>query len=123
MRFSSVLSTIAVLSTFTLVNGFSTSSTYDNTYDNGKNSLSIVACSNGQYGLLTKGFTTFNSLPSFPFIGGAQAVTGWNSPNCGSCWALTYKGKTINGEDLPPMSCIIVHSLESLGNRYRSQWL
>ena len=33
---------------------------------------------------------------SFPYIGGAQAVTGWNSPNCGSCWSATYNGKTIH---------------------------
>lgn len=104
MRFSSVLSTLAALSAFTLVNGFATSVTYDNTYDNPQGSLSGVACSNGAHGLLTKGFTTFGSLPSFPFIGGAQAVTGWNSPNCGTCWALTYKGKTVNGKDLPVFS-------------------
>ncbi|KAF8577426.1 hypothetical protein K439DRAFT_1639753 [Ramaria rubella] len=32
-------------------------------------SLSIVACSNGVNGLLTKGFTTFDSLPTFTNIG------------------------------------------------------
>ncbi|CAL1703221.1 unnamed protein product [Somion occarium] len=69
---------------------------YDNTYDNPDNSLSIVACSNGENGLLTKGFTDFASLPTFPNIGGAQAVAGWNSPNCGTCWELSYKGKKIN---------------------------
>ena len=107
MRFSSALSIVA-LSAFALVNGFDTSSTYDNTYDNGHNSLNIVACSNGPNGLLTKGFTTFDSLPSFPRIGGAMAVTGWNSPKCGSCWALSYKGNTINGKN---------HSPSSLDNR------
>jgi len=24
------------------------------------------------------------------------AVEGWNSANCGSCWQVTYKGKSIN---------------------------
>ena len=56
----------------------------------------------------------FGDLPHFPYIGGAQAVTGmlrrsealqlahlwmrigYNSPNCGSCWQLTYKDNTIN---------------------------
>ncbi|TDL22980.1 immunomodulatory protein [Rickenella mellea] len=70
--------------------------TYDNTYDAPRGSLSTVACSNGANGLLTKGFTTFGSLPKFPFIGGAQAVVSWNSPNCGSCWNLTYQGTTIS---------------------------
>ncbi|GJJ10903.1 hypothetical protein Clacol_005131 [Clathrus columnatus] len=70
--------------------------TYDNTYDNPTGSLNTVACSNGKNGLVTKGFTDFQSLPSFPYIGGAQAVASWNSTNCGTCWGLTYNGKTIN---------------------------
>ncbi len=69
---------------------------YDTAYDNAKGSLSTVACSDGVNGLLTKGFTTFGSLPSFPNIGAAQAVAGWNSPACGSCWQVSYKGKSIN---------------------------
>jgi len=69
---------------------FSTSVTYDQTYDNKAGSLSTVACSNGANGLLTKGYNTFGDLPSFPNIGGASAVAGWNSPNCGTCWELTF---------------------------------
>lgn len=69
---------------------------YDETYDSSSTSLDIVSCSDGTNGLETKGFTTFGSLPKFPFIGGAQAVAGWNSPNCGTCWSLTYNGTTIN---------------------------
>ncbi|KAF9484938.1 elicting plant response protein [Pholiota conissans] len=65
--------------------------TYDTIYDNASKSLAVVACSDGSNGLLTRGFTTFGSLPSFPNIGGAPAVTGWNSPACGSCWKLTFK--------------------------------
>ncbi|KAG5650738.1 hypothetical protein H0H81_011222 [Sphagnurus paluster] len=63
---------------------------YDSTYDNSGGSLATVACSDGPNGLLTAGYTTFGSLPSFPYIGGAAAVSGWNSPNCGTCWQLTY---------------------------------
>jgi hypothetical protein len=59
-------------------------------YDNYGTSLNIVACSNGANGLVTKGYDTFGSLPGFPYIGGAYAVTGWNSTECGSCWKLTY---------------------------------
>ncbi|CDO74206.1 hypothetical protein BN946_scf185043.g258 [Trametes cinnabarina] len=71
---------------------------YDQTYDNKSGDLHTVACSDGPNGLLTKGFTTFGSLPHFPNIGGAAAVAGWNSPNCGTCWKLTYAGtgKSIN---------------------------
>jgi hypothetical protein len=69
--------------------------TFDTTYDSGDLSLNNVACSDGANGLITKGFTTLNSLPSFPFIGGAHVVSGWNSPQCGTCWGLTHEGNTI----------------------------
>lgn len=42
------------------------------------------------------GYTTFGSLPGFPSIGGVPAITGWNSASCGTCWKLTYNGKSIN---------------------------
>lgn len=41
------------------------------------------------------GYTTLNSLPVYPYVGGFSAVTGWNSPECGSCWSVGYKDKTI----------------------------
>ena len=63
---------------------------YDEKYDVGATSLNTVACSDGEYGLETRNYTTFDSLPSFPNIGAAYAVAGWNSPDCGSCWELTY---------------------------------
>jgi hypothetical protein len=72
----------------TSVNAFTAS--YDTGYDDPKRSLSTVSCSDGPNGLLTRGFTTFGSLPKYPFVGGAPAVTGWNSPGCGTCWTLTY---------------------------------
>ncbi|KAL7281975.1 Cerato-platanin [Trametes coccinea BRFM310] len=71
---------------------------YDETYDNPNGDLNDVTCDNGPNGLLPKGFTNFKSLPSFPNIGGAAVVTSFNSPNCGTCWKLTYAGtgKSIN---------------------------
>jgi hypothetical protein len=63
---------------------------YDTTYDNKNQSLATVACSDGANGLLTRNFTTFGSLPSFPNIGAASAITGWNSTQCGTCWNVTY---------------------------------
>ncbi|PCH42512.1 Cerato-platanin [Wolfiporia cocos MD-104 SS10] len=70
--------------------------TYDVTYQNPSTYLSNVACSNGPNGLETKGYTNFSSLPNFPYIGGAFAVAGWNSPNCGSCWQLTNGETSVN---------------------------
>jgi len=80
---------------------FATKVSHDAKYDNAGNSLSTVACSDGPNGLMTRGFTTFGSLPKFPHIGGGYVVEGWNSPNCGTCWELTYtnpqgKKKSIN---------------------------
>jgi hypothetical protein len=71
---------------------------FDNTYDNASGDMNTVACSTGLNGLVTKGFKTFGSLPDFPLVGGGQAVAGFNSTNCGTCWALTFAptGKTVN---------------------------
>ena len=63
---------------------------YDTVYDQKDGSLLSVACSNGPNGLYTRGYKTFKDLPNFPNIGGASAVTGWNSKECGSCWELTF---------------------------------
>ncbi|KAI0263763.1 Cerato-platanin-domain-containing protein [Gloeopeniophorella convolvens] len=68
---------------------------YDETYDDANGSLSTVACSDGSNGFLTKGFPTFGSIPTFPNIGAAQAIEGWNSASCGSCWELTYGDNSI----------------------------
>jgi len=69
---------------------------WDSAYDQGSSSLATVACSDGSNGLLTKGFSTFGSLKAFPNIGGAQAVAGWNSASCGTCWQLSYQGRSVN---------------------------
>ena len=91
MKFTSTIISLAAL--------FSVASAdvvrFNTFYDNASTSLNNVACSNGDNGLVTKGFPTFGSLPSFPSIGGVSAVKGWNSPECGSCWQLTYAGNTI----------------------------
>ncbi|KAI9433898.1 Cerato-platanin [Lactarius indigo] len=89
-------STITSLVTFFSVVVSAVNVRYDAVYDNPKGSLSTVTCSDGTNGLLTKGFTTFDSLPSFPNIGAAQVIKGFNSAACGTCWQITYVGKTIN---------------------------
>ncbi|KAF4951312.1 hypothetical protein FGADI_7510 [Fusarium gaditjirri] len=74
-----------------------TTVSYDPGYGDSGRALTAVACSDGKNGLITKyKWKTQGQIPKFPYIGGAQAVAGWNSPNCGTCWKLTYKGKSIN---------------------------
>jgi len=87
---------------------------YDPTYDNGNQSLSTVACSDGANGLMTKGFSTFSSLPSFPNISATAAVSGWNSTQCGSCWQLSYNGKSANVTAVDHADTGFVVSLETM---------
>ncbi|KAL0575662.1 hypothetical protein V5O48_006318 [Marasmius crinis-equi] len=65
---------------------------FDDLYDNPNGDLSTVACSDGPNGMLTKGFTTFESLrkAKLHYVGATSAVEGWNSQKCGSCWELSY---------------------------------
>ncbi|KAI0352772.1 Cerato-platanin [Trametes cingulata] len=88
----------ALVLTFTALvsSAFAVTVSYDQTYDNANGDLHTVACSDGPNGMLSKGFSTFGSLPHFPNIGGAAAVGGWGSANCGTCWKLTYQGRSIN---------------------------
>ncbi|KAF7167898.1 hypothetical protein CNMCM5623_001045 [Aspergillus felis] len=68
---------------------------YDQAYDVAGTSMSTVSCSDGIYGLMTK-WPTFGSVPGFPRIGGAPTIPGWNSPNCGKCYALHYAAGNID---------------------------
>ncbi|GLB35510.1 putative cerato-platanin [Lyophyllum shimeji] len=81
MKFATVLALIPSALAVTL--------SYDPAYDKPAGDMNTVACSDGPHGLVDR-FKTFGSLPHFPHIGGAQAVEGWNSLNCGTCWQLTY---------------------------------
>lgn len=69
---------------------------YDKRFDVGTSSLKTVSCSDGTNGLITQGYSTFNSLPGFPLIGGAPTVNSWNSPNCGKCYQLHYKNGNVD---------------------------
>ncbi|EPQ57820.1 Cerato-platanin [Gloeophyllum trabeum ATCC 11539] len=90
-----VLSTVSLLCLLAAEVSYTVS--YDTTYDNSGQSLDTVSCSDGPNGILSRypSLSTFGSLPDFPYIGGAAAVAGWNSPQCGTCWQLTYNEKTI----------------------------
>ncbi|KAJ3817895.1 Cerato-platanin [Lentinula raphanica] len=86
---------------------------YDTAYDDSSASLATVACSDGTNGLLTKGYTTFGSLPTFPNIGAFGAVEGYNSANCGTCWQITY---TSNGASTTINALAVDHAGEGLIN-------
>ncbi|KAH9894062.1 Cerato-platanin-domain-containing protein [Cubamyces lactineus] len=68
--------------------------TWDSTYDNPDGDMNTVACSGGDNGL-NPPYAHFGDLPGFPYIGGSSFVEAYNSPNCGSCWRLSYKGTSI----------------------------
>ena len=63
---------------------------YDQLYDEESTPLTSVACSNGQNGLITQGYNTFADLPTYPFVGGAPQIDGWDSFYCGTCWMVIY---------------------------------
>jgi hypothetical protein len=84
------------LATSALAASSSVSVSYDMIYDTSSTSLDEVACSDGPNGMITKGYSTFGSLPNYPYIGGAQAIAGYDSASCGTCWKLTYDGTSIN---------------------------
>jgi hypothetical protein len=89
-------STIATALTFGAVaNAVSVS--WDSGYDQAGRSLTAVSCSDGNNGLITKyGWQTQGQIPGFPMIGGAQKIAGWNDAQCGSCWSLTWNGRTVH---------------------------
>ncbi|KAL5531184.1 hypothetical protein ACEPAG_4060 [Sanghuangporus baumii] len=84
MQFMTLLSTLLFAGA-----AFAVRAGYDTTYDNAGGSMLTVACSDGVNGLADR-YPTFGSVPSFPNVGGASAIAGWNSPQCGTCWRLTY---------------------------------
>lgn len=74
--------------------------TYDPGYDDPQRSLSTVACSDGPNGLMTRGYSTLGSLPNYPNVAGTPDVAGWNSPECGTCWVVTYTDANGNSKSI-----------------------
>ncbi|KAJ5032725.1 uncharacterized protein L3040_009319 [Drepanopeziza brunnea f. sp. 'multigermtubi'] len=85
--------TAALLSIVSVASAITVS--YDPGYDNGGRSLASVSCSDGSNGLIDN-FDVQSKIPTFPRIGGAYVIEGWNSANCGTCWRLTYNGKSVD---------------------------
>lgn len=92
MKFTTIAATL--LSVITPLVSADTAS-WDSNYDNASLSTLSVACSDGVNGLYTKGYQTLGAVPGFPNVGAAPTIAGWNSPNCGKCFAVTYNGNTI----------------------------
>ena len=86
MRFILAISALFVALVSTVA---ATTVRYDPAYDDAGASLANVACSDGDYGLLTRGYSTYGSLPNFPHIG-AMAGVYHASPQCGTCWQLSW---------------------------------
>ncbi|KAJ1335645.1 Cerato-platanin [Microdochium nivale] len=92
MQFSTILSALSLFA----ASATAITVSYDTGYDDAGRSLTAVSCSDGPNGLITRyGWQTQGQVRS-QFIGGAAAVGGWNSPQCGTCWELSYNGRTIN---------------------------
>ncbi|KAK5171134.1 uncharacterized protein LTR77_004278 [Saxophila tyrrhenica] len=109
MKFTAILATLGSLAT---ANAATVSVSYDTVYDNKSGALTSVACSDGSNGLITKyNYNTFGQIPHFPNIGGSSKIPSWNAATCGQCYALTYKGKTINvlAIDTAPSGMNIAH--------------
>ncbi|KKY37726.1 putative eliciting plant response protein [Diaporthe ampelina] len=87
-----------ILSIFTLATAATAVTvSYDPGYDDASRSLTAVSCSDGTNGLITRyGYQTQGAIPQFPYVGGAAEIAGWNSASCGTCWQLSYGGRTIN---------------------------
>jgi hypothetical protein len=100
MKFFAGLTSAAILFLPTLTGAVQLQ--YDTHYGDANGAMTTVACSDGVNGLITRfGFQKFGDIPNFPHIGAAAAVAGWNSPQCGTCWKLSYtnangKTKSIN---------------------------
>ncbi|ROT35480.1 cerato-platanin [Sodiomyces alkalinus F11] len=92
MKLSNILTVFSAASLATAA-----SVSFDRGYDDGSRSLASVSCSDGEHGLITRyGWQRQAQVAAFPYIGGAEAIKGWNSPNCGTCWRLTYNDRSIH---------------------------
>ncbi|QUC16186.1 uncharacterized protein UV8b_00427 [Ustilaginoidea virens] len=89
MRFSNAICA-AVMATATSAVRVS----WDGGYNEAGRSMGVVSCSDGSHGLMNR-YPTQGNLPNYPFIGGTDAIGGWGSGQCGTCWQLEYQGHKI----------------------------
>ncbi|KAF7317858.1 Epl1 protein [Mycena kentingensis (nom. inval.)] len=94
MRFAATISALLAFAAIPAV--YASTVSADSWYDDGAQSIFQTSCGDGSNGLNTKyGWLTLGAIPRFPYIGAHISIAGWNSPNCGTCWQLTYKGHSI----------------------------
>jgi hypothetical protein len=85
MKLSTLLASLLSLATTAL----STTISYDTGYDQADRSMTVVSCSDGANGLITRyGYQMQGQIPNFAFIGGSSDIAGWNSPSCGQCYSV-----------------------------------
>ena len=90
---ASIFLTAIIMAAFTAA----TTVSYDPGYDLPSHSMNDVSCSDGANGLTTRyGWQTQDRIPNFPHIGGSSTIAGWNSPQCGQCFAVTYLNRTVH---------------------------
>ncbi|KAI5807517.1 Cerato-platanin [Peziza echinospora] len=101
------------------------SASWDDVYGNPTTSTLVLACSDGVNGLYTKGYSTLGAVPGFPYVGAAPTIAGWNSPNCGACFRISWNGsgKTIyiTGVDTSRSSGNFVLSQQALNDLTNNQ--
>lgn len=88
MQFSTLFTT--VLSMVALASATPGVVTWDGVYDQTTTSVYTFSCE--QY-LHSRGWSQLDMVPTFPDVGAARAVEGWNSKNCGKCYKLSYTPK------------------------------
>lgn len=90
MKFSILAASSFLISLTSAAALAQTTLSYDERFDNGATSVSTTSCSDGENGLIHKGYNNLGDIPNFPHVGGVFAVEGWNSQNCGACFKVTY---------------------------------
>ena len=70
---------------------------YDTRYDNLDAPIDDLSCSDGENGLITKGYPTLGSLiQGKPHVDvGAKFNVSWNSSECGTCYSIMYNLRSI----------------------------
>ena len=84
MKFASVLSALSLL-TLSSASVSLTRVTWNGIYDNPNQTFTVIACAEWA---AANNYTTFKDVPSFPYIGGAYVVSGYNSPGCGTRYSI-----------------------------------
>ncbi|EJD54183.1 heat-stable 19 kDa antigen [Auricularia subglabra TFB-10046 SS5] len=92
MQFIAVLTTFLAALHYAVALSGKVTFSYD--YNPGLTTYSI-ACSDGVNGIRTKyGYKTLADIPTYPNVGGIPRIS-YNSTSCGTCWKLTYEGRSV----------------------------